>query len=149
MERRRIPTTGNKGAALVFVMMVLVVVSIMVSIVAQIAMGNIRQASGQEEGMRAYYIARSGVELAYEALLTTTPSRLNEFVADPATVLTQNDVDFGDGTADIRVTSSGSGNTQIVTIESVGTLDGKNISRTVKLDFYINYDDYPDIRWYH
>lgn len=143
------PIKGNKGAALVFVMMVLVVVSIMVSVVAQITMGNIRQASGQEDSMRAYYIARSGAELAYEVLLTTTPSRLTEFTADPSLVLSENDLDFGEGSADIRITSSGSGDTQMITIESVGALDGESISRTVKLDFYINYDDYPEIRWYH
>jgi hypothetical protein len=121
----------------------------MISVVAQITMGNIRQASGQEDSMRAYYIARSGAELAYEVLLTTTPSRLTEFVDDPGKVLSENDVDFGEGSADIRITSSGSGETQMITVESIGTLDGATTSRTVKLDFYINYDDYPDIRWYH
>ena len=129
-------------------MMVLLVVTIVVSVVAQIASGNLRQASGQEDSMRAYYIARSGAELAYETLLTTTPSRLEDFEDDPSLILSQTGVDFGDGSADIRVTSSGSGDTQLITIESVGTLDGTTTSRMVKLDFYINYDDYPDIKWY-
>lgn len=150
MKRPRniILINGNRGAALAYVMMVLVVVAMMVSIVAQIAMGNIRQAGGQEDGMQAYYIARSGAELTYEVLLSTTPSLLDEFVADPSKVLLQNDVDFELGTADIRVSSTGSADTQIVTIESIGTLDSSNVTRTVKLDFFIHYDNHPEITWY-
>lgn len=138
---------NNKGAALVFVMMVLVVVSIMIAIVANIAQANITQAGAQEDSMEAYYIARSGVELAYEVLLTTTPSLLDTFVADPGTVLEQNGVDFETGTADIRITSNGSGDSQKILIESTGTLADDGMSRTVSLEFYINYSENPQMTW--
>jgi type II secretory pathway component PulK len=144
--------SGSRGNALAFVMLTLLLVFFMVSIVVSIAQTNIRQASAQERGMQAYYIARSGAELAYEALLTTTPSLLHDdsaecFESNPAMVLVQNGIDFEDGKADVRVTSSGSGAGQKIRIESVGTLNENSISRTVTLEFYINYDQYPDMVW--
>ncbi|HWQ78555.1 MAG TPA: hypothetical protein VN381_07050 [Anaerovoracaceae bacterium] len=139
--------SGNRGNALAFVMFTLLLVFFMVSIVISIAQTNIKQASAQERGMQAYYVARSGAELAYEALLTTTPSLLESFEGNSSMVMVENDVDFEDGMADIRVTSSGSGAGQKIRIESVGTLKENNISRTVTLEFYVNYDQYPDMVW--
>lgn len=139
--------SNNRGNALAFVMLALLLVFFMVSIVISITQTNTRQASAQERGMEAYYVARSGVELAYEALLTTTPSLLDSFIANNSLVLTENDVDFEEGIADIKVTSSGSGATQKLMIESVGTLKDRNISRTVTLQFYIHYDQYPEMVW--
>jgi type II secretory pathway component PulK len=139
--------SDSRGNALAFVMFTLLLVFFMVSIVISITQTNIRQASAQERGMQAYYVARSGAELAYEALLMTTPSLLSSFQDDNSLVLVENDIDFEDGTADVRVTSSGSGAGQKIRIESVGTLKENNISRTVILEFYLNYDQYPDMVW--
>lgn len=138
---------NRRGVALSFVIMILAVVTIMVSIVALIAGANIRQASTQEKGLQAYYIARSGAELAYDALMTTTPSLIDTFKSNSSYTLTEDNVDFEKGTADVKVTSSGSGETQKILITSVGTLNGENISRTAKLEFYANYDLYPDLVW--
>lgn len=142
---------SQRGNVLAYVMMVMVVVFIIVSAVASLTQANIRQASAQEKGMQAYYVARSGAELAYEALLTTTPSLLDQFAAGSLTELTQDDIDFDEGIADVHVTTSGGtgDDLQKILIESVGTLKEKNISRTVTLEFYINYDDHPDIVWSH
>ena len=139
----------TSGAALVFVVGVMVVVFIMISIVASISQANIKQAGAQENSIKAFYIARSGVELAYETLLTSTPSLLNEFVAAPnnSKVLEQHNIDFQDGTADVRITSSGTDDTQKILITSTGTLKDTGMSRTVTLEFYINYRDHPDMEW--
>ena len=142
---------NKKGSALVYVMFGLVMVLFMISIMASISLSNTRQASEQEIGMQAYYIARSGVETAYQALLTTTPSLLtdtgpNSFKSNSALVLTDT-LDFENGTAAIKVTSSGSGATQKILIESVGTMKDVNVSRNVSLEFYIQYDVYPDMIW--
>ena len=140
----------QKGVALAFVLVALVFVVLMAAIVAMLANTNIRQASAQESGMQAYYVARSGAELAYDAIMTTT--LLNEFEADPSKTLDSKDldpagIDFEKGTADVTVSSSGSGDTQTIQIESVGTLKGSGISRTVTLEFYVNYDKYPNMVW--
>jgi len=138
---------NKQGVALSFVIMILVVVSIMVAIVAMIASTNIRQASAQEKGLQAYYIARSGAELAYEVLLTTTPSYIAEFKAGTRNSIASETVDFDEGTAVVSVSSSGTGKNQKILITSVGTLKGENISRTVKLEFFSYYEDYPDMVW--
>lgn len=135
----------EKGAALAFVIVALIFVFLMVSIVAMLANANIRQAGAQEKGLQAYYIARSGAELAYEAIMTS--NILDQFRADKNKVLQENNIDFDDGTADVNVTSTGSDDEQTIVIKSVGTLKGSNVSRTVTLEFYVNYDKYPDIIW--
>ncbi len=135
----------EKGAALAFVIVALIFVFLMVSIVAMLANTNIRQAGAQEKGLQAYYIARSGAELAYEAIMTS--NILDQFRADKNKVLQEDNIDFDDGTADVNVTSTGSDDEQTIVIKSVGTLKGSNVSRTVTLEFYVNYDKYPDIIW--
>lgn len=142
---------NKKGSALVYVMFGLVIILFMISIMVSITLSNTRQASEQETGMQAYYIARSGVESAYEALLTTSPSLLtdsgpNSFRSNSALVLTDT-LDFENGTADIKVTSNGSGSTQKILIESVGTMKNVNVSRNVSLEFYLQYDVNPDMIW--
>ena len=138
---------NNRGNTLLYVMIAMLVVFIMVAAVASLTQANIRQASAQEKGMQAYYVARSGAELAYDAIITTTPSLLDSFKANPALVLTENDIDFDYGTADVTATSSGTGNGQTILITSVGTMKDDDVSRTVTLQFYIRYDLYPDMIW--
>ncbi len=138
---------NKHGAAVAYVMLALIVVFIMVSVVASIAQANIKQAGYQENSLMAYYIARSGAELAYEAIMTTTPSLLDTFKNNSAYTLTENNIDFEKGTADVKVTSSGTGESQKIIIESTGTLKSKPVSRTVTLEFYIDYSNKPDMYW--
>jgi len=138
---------NKKGTAMIFVMVAMLIVFMMIAIATGVTQANLRQAAHQEKGIKAYYIARSGVELAYEALLTTTPSLLDQFASGTITTLTENDVDFEEGTADVTVTTSGTGDTKKIIITSVGTLDSTGETRTVTMQFYIKYDDYPDMEW--
>ena len=146
-------TKNKKGSALTFVVITLLIVFIMAGIMATIAQTNIKQAGTQEKGLQTYYVARSGAELAYEVIMTTTPSLLDGFKSDINMKLQQKDVDFGDGTADITVTTAketkkdGTKGEQKIYIESVGKLKNSNITRTVKLEFYINFADYPEVTW--
>lgn len=136
----------KQGAALIFVMVAMLILFTMVSVVVSVSQANIKQAGIQEKKLQAYYVARSGAELAYEVLLTTTPSLLDNFESNVNLVLQETDVDFGYGTADITISSLDPGDTQKIHIESVGSLpDGT--TRTVGLEFFINYDDYSSITW--
>ena len=146
MKTRKI-IKNNKGSALSFVLFTLLIVSILVGIVASLAQTNIRQAGDQEKSLQTYYIARSGVELAYEVIMTTSPSLLESFRTNPDMELTHEDIDFGEGTADIRVTSKGTGDNQKIYIESTGKLKDSKRTRTVKLEFYRNYDKSPGLIW--
>lgn len=139
---------NEKGSALAFVIMILLVLIIIIASVAAVTTANIKQASNQEKGMQAYYIARSGAEFAYEALLST--SLLSEFKGIDKTI-SEAGVDFGEGTADIMVSTLvptvGSIDLQTIRIESVGTLKNENISRKVVLEFFYYFSSYPSITW--
>lgn len=137
---------NKRGFALIFVMVAMIIMFTLVSIVVNVTQANTLQAGLQEKKLQAYYVARSGAELAYEILLTTTPSLLDSFAANVNLVMQENDVDFGYGTADITITSFDPGDTQQIRIKSVGSLED-GTSRTVILEFYINYDDYSNMTW--
>lgn len=139
------PIFDKKGNALAFVMMVLLLVFFMVSLVISITQTNTRQASAQERGLQAYYAARSGVELAFEALWITdtgeepTGKTLLRALKDGVEPLPET-VDFGDaGTAEVAISYERSGKEEKVTIRSVGNYS--NVSRRVTLDVYFEVDD--------
>lgn len=129
----------NQGSALVIVIFVLLFVSFLIAAATVLTQGNTRQAAYQEQGMQSYYIARSGAELAFQVLLTSSPSLLTQFEAatNPANtiVLSENSVNLGEGTADIRVTSYDEGTNRRIRITSIGTASDSNIARTVELNF--------------
>jgi len=132
-------TLNRNGSALVMVVFVLLFVSFLIAAATVLTRGNTLQASAQERGMQSYYIARSGAELAFQVLLTTSPSLLTQFEAatNPGNtvVYSENNVNLGEGTADIRVTSYDEGTARRIRITSTGTATGSNIARTVVLEF--------------
>jgi len=138
---------SKNGAALIFVVVALCVLTLMISISIFVSRSNLRQASAQEQSIQAFYVARSGVELAYEALLTT--NLLDNFKNDSTNTysLGPQTVSFDVGTATVNVTSSGSGDTKKILIRSVGELNNGGLTRTISLEFYARYDLYPDIKW--
>lgn len=136
---------NHRGSALTYVMFVLLLVFFMVSIVFSIAQTNTRQASAQEQGMQAYYAARSGVELAFEALWIMDAEEasggetLLRALKDGEEPLPET-IDFGDDrTAEVAISYERSGRDEKVSIRSVGNY--KNASRRVTLDVYFEVDD--------
>lgn len=127
-----------------FVMLVLILVFFLVSIVFSITQTNIRQAGDQERGLQAYYAARSGVELAFEALWITDTGEsagktLLKALKDGEKPSPET-VDFGNaGTVKVAISYELSGKEEKVTIVSVGSY--LNTSRNVTLDVYFEVDD--------
>lgn len=138
--------TDKQGNVLAYVMIVMLMVFIVIGAVVSLAQSNIRQASAQEKGMQAYYLARSGAELAFEAILDPDCDVLTNFKNGSLTEKTES-VTFDNGTADVKVTKFLSGETPKIMIESLGTLDGSGISRTVKLEFNVDYTTSMGIVW--
>ena len=127
----------KSGAALIFVMVAILIIFIMISIAASISQTNTKQAGAQEKGIQAYYMARSGVELAYEALQTT--DLLDKLGNGTFPTPNPEHVVFEEGSADVTVSISGSGYDRKVLISSVGKLNGSDITRTCKLEFYYKF----------
>lgn len=138
---------NRKGVSLIWVIIALVFVSIMTMSISTIAQSNILQAKRQDDTLQAYYIARSGAELTYEALITSSPSLLIPFTSSSNSgnthTLTQNNIVIGEGNADIKVTSYNIDTVKRIKIESIGKL--KNVTKTIYLEF--DASTYGDIRW--
>ena len=76
----------KKGMALMVVVSVFAVISIILASIVFVFQNNLSQASGQEERMKAYYLALAGIELGYTALIKNTNSDPN---GDPIYYYTQ------------------------------------------------------------
>ncbi len=137
---------NRKGVSLIWVIIALVFVSIMTISISTIAQSNILQAKRQDNIIQAYYIARSGAEITYEALITSA-SLISPFTATTNSSnnhkLIKNDFVIGSGTADIEVTSTGLAAERRIQIKSVGNLNG--IAKTIILEF--NATTHGEIRW--
>lgn len=133
----------EQGSALMMVIIAFMVISIIVTSVFVLASSNTKQVVTQNDGLESYYIARSGAEATYQALLTSSPSLLTQFQSG-STVVTDT-ITFDEGTAEITVEGYDEGSIRRVRITSVGTAAGNNISRKSVLEF--NYDGYDNIKW--
>jgi type II secretory pathway component PulK len=136
---------NKRGAALIFVIAAMLVASIMIATVAQLAQSNVKQAGAQEKSMQAYYIARSGAEIAYEGMYQ------KGYIGPTGTLITSNSLTqqvltLGDGTATINVTASGTASARMFTIVSVGKLTNSNVSKTVQLIGFVDYTN-KNIQW--
>lgn len=142
-----------------FVVMTLLVLMILASVVAMIAQGNMRQAIGQDNSLQAYYNARSGAEIAFEALwqektgVTPIVQELRMAPADQksrtATIdLSNTGLTSTSGSAPLSDAGSAAvtmtyaidkkTNEETITISSVGTYRGR--TRKVELKVYFSYD---------
>ena len=63
---------SKKGMALMVVVSLFMVLMIILASMSLVYQSNLRQTSQQEENMKAYYLALSGIELAYSALIQNT-----------------------------------------------------------------------------
>ena len=111
-----------------------------------LAQSNILQAKRQDNTIQAYYIARSGAELAYEALITSSPSLLLPFTHPSNSTNKHKITDsivIGEGTADIVVTSYNIDTVKRIRIESIGELN--NVTKRIILEF--DATSKANIRW--
>ena len=137
---------NKRGNALAYVMMVMIVVFILVGAVVSLAQANIRQAGAQEKGMQAYYLARSGAELAFEAMLNPSCNVLTQIKNKTLSEKAET-VSLDNGTAAVKVTLNDSKNPPKIHIESVGTLNSGGISKKVTLEFNTDYTTTMGIVW--
>lgn len=135
---------NEKGAGLVMVLIVLLVLSILSTSAIVLATNNTKQVSIQDKGIDSYYIARSGAEVAFQALLTVEPSLLTPFSTTPSHTL-ESQIDFDEGRADVLVETFMEGTTRRMRITSIGVATGTGVSRSSILEF--DYDGYGNLKW--
>lgn len=139
---------SEDGAALVMVVIMLAVVSLIIVGVATLMMSNLTQSTAQVKSLEAYYMAKSGADLCFAALVQDDDALLNSILSDssfigPYTdfteILFDSDLDDGadnlGGTVEVRILLKDEGGTRWVKIESTATPTDETLSRTVEILF--------------
>lgn len=148
----------NKGAALAWVLIVFVMLSILVGSIAFISSQNIFEVAKQEERLQTYYIALSGIDLTHAALMDINGENIGrsidaEIIGKIKTGPMTEDIDIkveidGEikkiGTAFVTIdrvtTTEDTKDIDWLRITSIGQLEGKNTK--VKSIMRINEKNY-------
>lgn len=127
----------RKGSALAFTLIILLVLSIVTISVLFIFNTNLRQAKFQQDSLEAYYLAYSGAEMAYTALLTeVSPNRLKLDELGGGNEFVESNIDFGNGKINISAKISDEENFNgWIVVKSTGILNSNNHSYTRSLFF--------------
>lgn len=151
-------TLNKKGSALVYVILIFMTVAILGFSVIYMNDTNRIQAKQQEHSMEAYYLAYSGIEMGYAALLANSNDLFNQINTGKITRLdsvtnsnTKNKdsnghIIYGSGKIDIKIEKAKSGQYKDwIKITSIGYVQDLKVSKTRVL--YINPDDPAEVNW--
>lgn len=105
---------NRKGSIFVFVFVIFLTLSIIASSVIYVFNSNLKQAKHQQDSLEAYYLAYSGVEMGYAALLANGNAKLLELtrLTNPVAEHKEPSISFGNGT--IEVTAKVTNDTNFV-----------------------------------
>lgn len=136
------PNKARKGYTLILVLIVLVVLSTVSLSLLALSRANVQQASAQEENMRAHYLARSGVDITYEALMQNDQAKWKQFMSDSKTL--EDTLVFDEiGSVKVQVTKD----SEWVQIKATGTTVGHPKVNTATLTFSIKQSDFKITKW--
>lgn len=137
---------SKKGIGLVYVMLVLIVMSILSVAIFTLFVSNLDQVNTQEDSIRAHFVAMSGVEIAFGALIQDNQSLLTyHFDKHVGTTVSpiSDSIEVEGGQADITISSYVQDGLRYVRITSIGRLDDSTHSKTLSMHFRI---EYPEIQ---
>ena len=142
---------NEKGFSLPLILVIFVVFTILFTSAIYVTQTNTMQIDSQEDNLRAYYIARSGIDMAYAALMqadndinyTTKADRLIDQAI--GTSINHSDLDVPKvnpiGTVDIEVTVLD----DEIKIRAVSSMIDDNESDSIS--FYFRKDNFTKNRW--
>lgn len=136
-KRIQIFLNESKGGTLVFILMILMVVGILLAAIQAVFVGNLNQAKSQEEDVETYYLAYSGAEMAYAALINNSFELMNRLKNNTVSSYTENDIALGNGTIDVSaIKSTDSGFVDWIKITSIATMNdtGETYTRIMYFD---------------
>ena len=139
---------NENGAALVWVLILMVVFVTLTSSMLFLSRQDIFETVNHKESTKAYYLAESGVDLAYAALMKkTNPSDvplIKSYQNNHAKVYTQQ-ITIGSDTVDIRIESVEIDGKWWVKVTSTGTVTASNVSETTSLRIDIGMDNFEHL----
>jgi hypothetical protein len=123
-------------------MAVLLIMSILSVAIFSLFTSNIATEKMQADAIKAHYIAQSGVDVAFGALLQDNQSLLEDYFNKSISVhvapLTDT-ITLETGTAEIEISSYIDGTERWIMITSVGHITGSDLTQTSKMSFNIRY----------
>lgn len=136
--------SDQRGAALIFVLLALVIVSILAVAIASLVRSNLSQTVSEEDTLKAYYLAMSGQDLTYAALLqedahgqtmvdTAFSEAAHSNVAD--TPVLNDTLAIGDGSVNVTVRALEKDSERWVEITSAAALTDSSVTKTLVLEF--------------
>lgn len=135
---------SNEGSILVFVLMVFLFVFIATMSVLYLNNTNTKQVVSQRDSLHAYYIAYSGIEIGYAALMADNEELLTEIIDNEPHTLSQEDIKYGKDNKDtISIDIEYTPDDKTVTIVSTGIHNDSNRSTTLTMFYPV---DFPSLR---
>ncbi len=132
----------RRGAALAFVIVAFLVVTIYAVFIAYLVSNNLNQAKSQEQNLQAHYLAISGTDLCLAALTqegsggpddTLLYTLFNPSISNPTTLT--DDVNMEGGTVNLTVSAVSRNSERWIEIVAVATLDVSGVSERTSLMF--------------
>jgi len=135
---------GSKGSALVLTLMISLIVMTLTAGVTFYAVAENKQTALEQKKLQAYYIARSGADLAAKWLTSMSPADATNFLANLANqdndTLSFNNISFGQGSYDLRITDA-MGKVLIVCVGHVNDIRARKVDDSVSVmldESYVN-----------
>jgi type II secretory pathway component PulK len=132
----------NRGVTLVFVLAVLLIMSTLSVAIFALFSSNMNEEQMQTDAIRAHYVAQTGVDVAFGALLQNNRSLLTSYFDKAITVVVTpltDTVDLDNGSASIVVSSYIDGTERFVLITSTGSISDSNVTQVSKMSFNVKY----------
>ena len=138
----RFKFSKRRGAALAFVIVAFLVVTIYSVFIAYLVSTNLNQAKTQERNMQAYYLAMSGVDLCISALIqegsdgeddTLMHDLFDPSITNPPTLT--DDLELEDGTVNLTVSAITRNSERWIEIVAIATLDISGATERTVLQF--------------
>ena len=139
---------GKKGSALIYVFIIIIVLSLLTTTILSILASNTKQAKYQQDNIEAYYLAYSGVQMAYSALLANNNAKLTELTrtTNPVAEQRQTNIPYANGTITVVAKESAdAGYENWIIITAVGTLSRNGLQYTRSM--YFDPDNPVDTVW--
>lgn len=139
---------NNKGFILPMVLLVMVILSILFVSINFISSVNTSQIAIQEDNLRAYYLARSAIDIVYAALMEEKDGvlKISKFINDNTISELVDELYLPDKTNPVGIVEiTVSKLNDEIKIQSIAkTSEGKGSS---KLSLYIDKDNFSNTRW--
>ena len=133
----------RKGVALVSVIIMFVVSFILLASMTLLFRQDLNETTNQDQRTEAYYLALSGIEIGYGALMTDTDPDVNveklyfeEFTGSKiSNVQEQKGIPYGNGKIDIKLSGKKIDGKDWVVINSTAKLNDSAISVSTNMEF--------------